>query len=82
MKKRLLALALCAAMIVSAAFTGCQGGGTTESSNSTTTVSTASSTSSSSTEGIPENGGFKTISYEASKDKYLYTLSVILMAMV
>lgn len=66
MKKRLLALALCAAMLVSAVFTGCQGGGTTESDNSTT--SSTSSTGSSSS--IPEDGGFKTISYEASDDKY------------
>lgn len=64
LKKRLLALALCAAMIVSAAFTGCQGGGSTEGSN------TASTSSTSSTSTIPEDGGFKTISYEPSTDKY------------
>lgn len=54
MKKRLLALALCAAMLVSAVLTGCQNG------NSDGT----------STGNIPEDGGFKTVDYKASDDKY------------
>ena len=69
MKKRLLALTLCAAMLVSAVLTGCQNGGTTESNNSVVS-NTESAASSSSDSSIPEDGGFKTISYEASKDKY------------
>ena len=60
MKKRLLALTLCAAMLVSAVFTGCQ-----KSENQNDSGSSSTSTSS-----IPEDGGFKTVSYEASKDKY------------
>lgn len=63
MKKRLLAIALCAAMIVSAAFTGCQNGDGDSQSNSSTTSGT-------STGSIPEDGGFKTVEYTASDDKY------------
>ena len=63
MKKRLLALTLCAAMLVSAVLTGCQNGGTTESNNSVVS-NTESAASSSSDSSIPEDGGFKTISYE------------------
>lgn len=65
MKKRLLAIALCAAMLASAVFTGCQNGDTpsTESKTDGTTESNISGS-------IPEDGGFKTVSYEASDDKY------------
>lgn len=64
LKKRLLAIALCAAMLVSAVFTGCKSEGTpsTESKSGGTTEPNSSS--------VPADGGFKTVSYEASNDKY------------
>ncbi len=68
-KMKLGALVLMASLLCSAVLGGC--GGAKKNNNtpsaSSSTVSTASGGNS---EGVPEDGGFKTVSYEMSKDKY------------
>ncbi len=66
-KKKIMSMLLAGCMISSFVFGGCtadndnKSGGSSNASNSTTGGSLLE---------IPEDGGFKTVSYEASKDKY------------
>ena len=57
---------LCAAMLASAVFTGCQNNSdSNDSGNGSTQSSTSGSTGS-----VPEDGGFKTVEFTPSSDKY------------
>ena len=64
-KKKIISLLLAGGMVSTLIFGGC-------SANTDNTQSGASGTNDSvtGTTSLPEDGGFKTVSYEASKDKY------------
>ena len=70
--KRLPSLLLACAILSGGVLAGCSGGQTNKSTSSTVTKSSASSETESSEKKstLPEDGGFKTVSYELSKDKY------------
>ena len=69
--KKLTSVILAAGILCTGVFCGCTGGTTNTVSNSgASAVSTVQSGASSDTLSLPEDGGFKTVSYELSKDKY------------
>lgn len=67
-KRKLSALLLTAALLSSALLGGCANEEPVPSASKTD--SSVASVTSGSSEGLPEDGGFKTVSYELSKDKY------------
>ena len=67
--KRLLSIVLAAGLIGGGIMSGC-GGTQPASSNAGNTSAAASSAPAANQTALPEDGGFKTVSYELSKDKY------------
>ena len=67
-KKKIISLLLAAGMMSAFVFSGCSGNN--NDTQSDTASSADGSAASAGTTSLPEDGGFKTVSYEASKDKY------------
>ena len=69
-KSKLGVLLLTASLLCTAVLGGCGGKKNNDTTPSTTSSNVSTVSAASNSEGVPENGGFKTVAYEQSKDKY------------
>ncbi len=69
-KSKLGVLLLTASLLCTAVLGGCGGKKNNDTTPSTTSSNVSTVSAASNSEGVPEDGGFKTVAYEQSKDKY------------
>ena len=69
-KRKIVSAALSAALFSSVIFTGCAGSGNNNNSTASAGQSSAESTQTAATLALPEDGGFGTVEYTPSNDKY------------